>query len=198
MKQIRDCLCDIISTIIPEEEEVSCYEQKTDNLKIAKILLDLLFSNNIFKMFAACCSCSKTECQDCSNRVFKQLEQLCAETPLHQEWKEFSLFHLHYMLDNMVDLNPSVQVYVDWELKNYKNTQLQIIELEEQGDNEELIIEYLYTVTMDTERIRQEENSIRLLFESILLLNTNILKDERFQEIIEKNSDQLKRVLSMS
>lgn len=198
MKQIRDCLCDIISTIIPEEEEVSCYEQKTDNLKIAKILLDLLFSNNIFKMFAACCSCSKTECSDCSNRVFKQLEQLCAETPLHQEWKEFSLFHLHYMLDNMVDLNPSVQVYVDWELKNYKNTQLQIIELEEQGDNEELIIEYLYTVTMDTERIRQEENSIRLLFESILLLNTNILKDERFQEIIEKNSDQLKRVLSMS
>ena len=198
MKQIRDCLCDIISTIIPEEEEVFCYEQKTDNLKIAKILLDLLFSNNIFKMFAACCSCSKTECQDCSNRVFKQLEQLCAETPLHQEWKEFSLFHLHYMLDNMVDLNPSVQVYVDWELKNYKNTQLQIIELEEQGDNEELIIEYLYTVTMDTERIRQEENSIRLLFESILLLNTNILKDERFQEIVTQNSDQLKRVLSMS
>ena len=68
----------------------------------------------------------------------------------------------------------------------------------EQGDNEELILEYLYTVTMDTERIRQEENSIRLLFESILLLNTNILKDERFQEIVTKNSDQLKRVLSMS
>ena len=198
MKQIRDCLCDIISTIIPEEEEVSCYEQKTDNLKIAKILLDLLFSNNIFKMFAACCSCSNTDCSDCSNRVFKQLEQLCAETPLRQEWKEFSIFHLHYMLDNGVDLNPSVQVYVDWELKNYNNTQLQIIELEEQGDNEELILEYLDTVTVNTERIRQEEKSIRLLFESILLLNTNILKDERFQEIIEKNSNQLKNVLSLN
>ena len=198
MKEVRDILCDIISTIIPEEEEVSCYEQKTDNLKIAKILLDLLFSNNIFKMFAACCSCSKTECQDCSNRVFKQLEQLCAETPLHQEWKEFSLFHLHYMFDNMVDLNPSVQVYVDWELKNYNNTQLQIIELEEQGDNENLIFEFLDTVTVNTERIQREEKSIRLLFESILLLNTNILKDERFQGLIYENSDQLKNVLSLN
>lgn len=198
MKQIRDCLCDIISTIIPEEEEVSCYEQKTDNLKIAKILLDLLFSNNIFKMFAACCSCSKTECSDCSNRVFKQLEQLCAETPLHQEWTEFSLFHLHYMLDNMVDLNPSVQVYVDWELNHKNNSQLTTENIYEQGDNEELILEYLYSVTMDTERIQMEESSLRLLFESILLLNTNILKDERFQEIVTKNSDQLKSVLSMS
>lgn len=198
MKQIRDCLCDIISTIIPEEEEVSCYEQKTDNLKIAKILLDLLFSNNIFKMFAACCSCSKTECSDCSNRVFKQLEQLCAETPLHQEWTEFSLFHLHYMLDNMVDLNPSVQVYVDWELNHKNNSQLTTENIYKQGDNEELILEYLYSVTMDTERIQMEESSLRLLFESILLLNTNILKDERFQEIVTKNSDQLKSVLSMS
>lgn len=198
MKQIRDCLCDIISTIIPEEEEVSCYEQKTDNLKIAKILLDLLFSNNIFKMFAACCSCSKTECSDCSNRVFKQLEQLCAETPLHQEWKEFSLFHLHYMLDNMVDLNLSVYIYVDWELNHKNNSQLTTENIYEQGDNEELILEYLYSVTMDTERIQMEESSLRLLFESILLLNTNILKDERFQEIVTKNSDQLKSVLSMS
>ena len=198
MKQIRDCLCDIISTIIPEEEEVSCYEQKTDNLKIAKILLDLLFSNNIFKMFAACCSCSKTECSDCSNRVFKQLEQLCAETPLHQEWTEFSLFHLHYMLDNMVDLTPSVQVYVDWELNHKNNSQLTTENIYEQGDNEELILEYLYSVTMDTERIQMEESSLRLLFESILLLNTNILKDERFQEIVTKNSDQLTSVLSMS
>ena len=98
----------------------------------------------------------------------------------------------------MVDLNPSVQVYVDWELKNYNNTQLQIIELEEQGDNENLIFEFLDTVTVNTERIRQEEKSIRLLFESILLLNTNILKDERFQEIIEKNSNQLKNVLSLN
>ena len=98
----------------------------------------------------------------------------------------------------MVDLNPSVQVYVDWELKNYNNTQLQIIELEEQGDNENLIFEFLDTVTVNTERIQREEKSIRLLFESILLLNTNILKDERFQGLIYENSDQLKNVLSLN
>ncbi len=194
MKQIRDYLCDIISTIIPEAEEVSCYEAKTDNLKIAQILLDLLFSNNIFKMFAACCSCSKSECEDCSNRIFHQLEQLCAETPLHHEWKEFSLFHLHYILDNFADLNLSVQVYTSWELHNKNNPQADVYE---QGDNEELIIDYLYSVLSDKKKIKREQDSLRFLFESILLLNTNLIKDERFQDIIIGNAADLKSVIAM-
>ena len=151
-------------------------------------------------MFVACCSCSKNDCNDCSNRIFQQLEQLCAETPLHQEWKAFSLFHLHYTLDNMVDLNPSVQVYVSWELSHQSSIQPELYEqgLYEQGDNEELILEYLYTVTTDIERIKREESSLRLLFESILILKTNILNDARFQEIISQNSELLKHALSMN
>lgn len=197
MNNIKDSLCSIISTIMPEDNEISCYEQQADDLKITRVLLDLLLANTIFKTLVACINCSKDECESCSNRIFKSLEQLCSERSLHNEWKKFSIFHLRFVYENYAELNPAVQNYLYWEMKHV-NTDISADEelICQQEENEDVVIEYLYNVLANEQKLLQEELSLRCLFETILILDTHILNEERFKELIENNKPALQNVLA--
>ena len=50
MENIRNTICDIISIMIPDEEEIKNYRLRSDDIKLADALLDLVVSNLIFKV----------------------------------------------------------------------------------------------------------------------------------------------------
>ena len=50
MEDIRNVICDIISVMVPDEEEVKKFQQRSDDVKLADALLDLVVSNLIFKV----------------------------------------------------------------------------------------------------------------------------------------------------
>ena len=67
----------------------------------------------------------------------------------------------------------------------------------EQGDNEELMYSYLDTVCASPSTLEREESSLRFLLEAILILNTHILEEERFKQLINDYETILKGQLSL-
>ena len=180
MKTILEDICDIISTIMPDEEEIKIYEERSNNLSYTDILLDLLVSNLIFKMLAV-----RNASDDSENEN------------LLTEWKDFSLFHVHYIAENY-PLNPTVHKYLLHELKLHEKTDITEQELWERDDNEELVYDYTNFIISNLKTINQEElNSLRYLFEGIILLNSHILEEEKYTELIQEHLKEFQNELSL-
>ena len=198
MKTILEDICDIISTIMPDEEEIKIYEERSNNLSYTDILLDLLVSNLIFKMLAVRNASDDSEYDaPGSNPLINSLKLFCKNENLLTEWKDFSLFHVHYIAENY-PLNPTVHKYLLHELKLHEKTDITEQELWERDDNEELVYDYTNFIISNLKTINQEElNSLRYLFEGKILLNCHILEEEKNTELIQEHLKEYQNELSL-
>lgn len=189
MKNLIDDICRIISTIMPNEEAIEIYKEQTDNTVSANLLLDLLHANIFFKILVVGNS-KYNDDTDGNNSVINDLKALMKNHELNREWNRLSNLHLHYMLDNYENIHPAVYHYLKFELSENSPDE------DEQGDNEEVIISYLDSLVEEPAKIIREEASLRLLLECIVILDTHILEEERFGDIIRKNMRELEQVLA--
>lgn len=196
MKKIKNVICDIISTIMPDEEEIKIFKQRSDDIKIADMLLDLLVSNLIFKIFVLKNSDCRDGCNGQCGAVIDEIKKICDNKELNHEWLTLSRLHIFYQLETREELNPSVRKYLHFEAKKL-GKELSEEELWEQGDNEELIFSFLDTVVSDEPHLQKEETSLRLLLESVIILNLHIAKEDRFQDLIRNNEAMLKGQLAL-
>ena len=196
MKKIKNVICDIISTIMPDEEEIKIFKQRSDDIKIADMLLDLLVSNLIFKIFVLKNSDCRDGCNGQCGAVIDEIKKICDNKELNHEWLTLSRLHIFYQLETLEELNPSVRKYLHFEAKKL-GKELSEEELWEQGDNEELIFSFLDTVVSDEPHLQKEETSLRLLLESVIILNLHIAEEDRFQDLIRNNEAMLKGQLAL-
>lgn len=196
MKKIKNIICDIISTIMPNEEEIKIFKQRSDDIKIADMLLDLLVSNLIFKIFVLKNSDCRDGCKGQCGAVIDEIKKICDNKELNREWLTLSRLHIFYMLETTEELNPSVRKYLQFETQKL-GKELSEEEIWEQGDNEELIFSFLDTIVSDEILLQQEETSLRLLLESIIILNLHIAEEDRFQDLIRNNEAMLKGQLAL-
>ncbi len=197
MKTIIEDICDIISTIMPDEEEIKIYKQRCDNIFFADMLLDILVSNLIFKLFVVRNASTDEEYNAPSSVAFlTKLKQVFNNEELNKEWLTFSRLHIEYVL-TWEDLNPSVRKFLEFEFEYEHKDIFSETEIWEQGDNEELIFDYLTHLTEKPERIKTDEQSLRILLEGIVILHPHILVEERFQELIGDNMKELRSVLAL-
>ena len=196
MKKIKNVICDIISTIMPDEEEIKIFKQRSDDIKIADMLLDLLVSNLIFKIFVLKNSDCRDGCKGQCGAVIDEIKKICDNKELNREWLTLSRLHIFYMLETTEELNPSVRKYLQFETQKL-GKELSEEEIWEQGDNEELIFSFLDTIVSDEILLQQEETSLRLLLESIIILNLHIAEEDRFQDLIRNNEAMLKGQLAL-
>ncbi len=196
MKKIKNVICDIISTIMPNEEEIKIFKQRSDDIKIADMLLDLLVSNLIFKIFVLKNSDCRDGCKGQCGAVIDEIKKICDNKELNREWLTLSRLHIFYMLETTEELNPSVRKYLQFETQKLGKA-LSEEEIWEQGDNEELIFSFLDTIVSDEILLQQEETSLRLLLESIIILNLHIAEEDRFQDLIRNNEAMLKGQLAL-
>lgn len=196
MKKIKNVICDIISTIMPDEEEIKIFKQRSDDIKIADMLLDLLVSNLIFKIFVLKNSDCRDGCKGQCGAVIDEIKKICDNKELNREWLTLSRLHIFYMLETTEELNPSVRKYLQFETQKLGKA-LSEEELWEQGDNEELIFSFLDTVVSDEPHLQKEETSLRLLLESVIILNLHIAEEDRFQDLIRNNEAMLKGQLAL-
>ena len=196
MKKIKNGICDIISTIMPDEEEIKIFKQRSDDIKIADMLLDLLVSNLIFKIFVLKNSDCRDGCNGQCGAVIDEIKKICDNKELNHEWLTLSRLHIFYQLETREELNPSVRKYLHFEAKKL-GKELSEEELWEQGDNEELIFSFLDTVVSDEPHLQKEETSLRLLLESVIILNLHIAEEDRFQDLIRNNEAMLKGQLAL-
>ncbi len=196
MKKIKNVICDIISTIMPDEEEIKIFKQRSDDIKIADMLLDLLVSNLIFKIFVLKNSDCRDGCKGQCGAVIDEIKKICDNKELNHEWLTLSHLHIFYQLETREELNPSVRKYLHFEAKKL-GKELSEEELWEQGDNEELIFSFLDTVVSDEPHLQKEETSLRLLLESVIILNLHIAEEDRFQDLIRNNEAMLKGQLAL-
>lgn len=196
MKKIKNVICDIISTIMPNEEEIKIFKQRSDDIKIADMLLDLLVSNLIFKIFVLKNSDCRDGCNGQCGAVIDEIKKICDNKELNHEWLTLSRLHIFYQLETREELNPSVRKYLHFEAKKL-GKELSEEELWEQGDNEELIFSFLDTVVSDEPHLQKEETSLRLLLESVIILNLHIAEEDRFQDLIRNNEAMLKGQLAL-
>lgn len=196
MKKIKNVICDIISTIMPDEEEIKIFKQRSDDIKIADMLLDLLVSNLIFKIFVLKNSDCRDGCNGQCGAVIDEIKKICDNKELNHEWLTLSRLHIFYQLETREELNPSVRKYLHFEAKKL-GKELSEEELWEQGDNEELIFSFLDTVVSDEPHLQKEETSLRLLLESVIILNLHIAEEDRFQDLIRNNEAMLKGQLAL-
>lgn len=196
MKKIKNVICDIISTIMPDEEEIKIFKQRSDDIKIADMLLDLLVSNLIFKIFVLKNSDCRDGCKGQCGAVIDEIKKICDNKELNHEWLTLSHLHIFYQLETREELNPSVRKYLHFEAKKL-GKELSEEELWEQGDNEELIFSFLDTVVSDESLLQKEETSLRLLLESVIILNLHIAEEDRFQDLIRNNEAMLKGQLAL-
>lgn len=196
MKKIKNVICDIISTIMPDEEEIKIFKQRSDDIKIADMLLDLLVSNLIFKIFVLKNSDCRDGCNGQCGAVIDEIKKICDNKELNHEWLTLSRLHIFYQLETREELNPSVRKYLHFEAKKL-GKELSEEELWEQGDNEELIFSFLDTIVSDEPHLQKEETSLRLLLESVIILNLHIAEEDRFQDLIRNNEAMLKGQLAL-
>ena len=196
MKKIKNGICDIISTIMPDEEEIKIFKQRSDDIKIADMLLDLLVSNLIFKIFVLKNSDCRDGCKGQCGAVIDEIKKICDNKELNHEWLTLSRLHIFYQLETREELNPSVRKYLHFETQKL-GKELSEEEIWEQGDNEELIFSFLDTIVSDEILLQQEETSLRLLLESIIILNLHIAEEDRFQDLIRNNEAMLKGQLAL-
>ena len=196
MKKIKNIICDIISTIMPNEEEIKIFKQRSDDVKIADMLLDLLVSNLIFKIFVLKNSDCRDDCKGQCGAVIDEIKKICDNKELNHEWLTLSRLHIFYQLETMEKLNPSVRKYLHFETQKL-GKELSEEEIWEQGDNEELIFSFLDTAVSDETLLKKEETSLRLLLESVLCLNLHIAEEARFQDLIRDNEAMLKGQLAL-
>lgn len=196
MKKIKNGICDIISTIMPDEEEIKIFKQRSDDIKIADMLLDLLVSNLIFKIFVLKNSDCRDGCKGQCGAVIDEIKKICDNKELNHEWLTLSRLHIFYQLETREELNPSVRKYLHFETQKL-GKELSEEEIWEQGDNEELIFSFLDTVVSDESLLQKEETSLRLLLESVIILNLHIAEEDRFQDLIRNNEAMLKGQLAL-
>ncbi len=196
MKKIKNGICDIISTIMPDEEEIKIFKQRSDDIKIADMLLDLLVSNLIFKIFVLKNSDCRDGCKGQCGAVIDEIKKICDNKELNHEWLTLSRLHIFYQLETREELNPSVRKYLHFETQKL-GKELSEEEIWEQGDNEELIFSFLDTVVFDESLLQKEETSLRLLLESVIILNLHIAEEDRFQDLIRNNEAMLKGQLAL-
>ena len=196
MKKIKNVICDIISTIMPDEEEIKIFKQRSDDIKIADMLLDLLVSNLIFKIFVLKNSDCRDGCKGQCGAVIDEIKKICDNKELNHEWLTLSRLHIFYQLETREELNPSVRKYLHFETQKL-GKELSEEEIWEQGDNEELIFSFLDTVVSDESLLQKEETSLRLLLESVIILNLHIAEEDRFQDLIRNNEAMLKGQLAL-
>ena len=195
MENIRNTICDIISIMIPDEEEIKNYRLRSDDIKLADALLDLVVSNLIFKVLVLKNSLCKEGCNNKCGIIIERIKTICEDRNLQKEWKILSQLHIEHNLEKE-ELNASVAKYVKFEFEHFGQA-LSEEETWEQGDNEELIYSYLDTVCASQSTLEREENSLRFLLEAILILNTHILEEERFKQLINDYETILKGQLSL-
>ena len=195
MENIRNTICDIISIMIPDEEEIKNYRLRSDDIKLADALLDLVVSNLIFKVLVLKNSLCKEGCDNKCGIIIERIKTICEDRNLQKEWKILSQLHISHNLQKE-ELNASVAKYVKFEFEHFGQI-LTEEETWEQGDNEELIYSYLDTVCASQSTLEREENSLRFLLEAILILNTHILEEERFKQLINDYETILKGQLSL-
>ncbi len=181
---------------MPDEEEIKIFKQRSDDIKIAEMLLDLLVSNLIFKIFVLKNSDCRDGCKGQCGAVIDEIKKICDNKELNHEWLTLSRLHIFYQLETMEELNPSVKKYLHFETKKL-GKDLSEEEIWEQGDNEELIFSFLDTAVSDETLLKKEETSLRLLLESVLCLNLHIAEEARFQDLIRDNEAMLKGQLAL-
>lgn len=196
MKKIKNVICDIISTIMPNEEEIKIFKQRSDDIKIADMLLDLLVSNLIFKIFVLKNSDCRDGCKGQCGAVIDEIKKICDNKELNHEWQTLSRLHIFYQLETMEEINPSVRKYLHFETQKL-GKELSEEEIWEQGDNEELIFSFLDATVSNESILQKEETSLRLLLESIVCLNLHIAEEDRFQDLIRDNEAMLKGQLAL-
>ena len=160
------------------------------------MLLDLLVSNLIFKIFVLKNSDCRDGCKGQCGAVIDEIKKICDNKELNHEWLTLSRLHIFYQLETMEELNPSVKKYLHFETKKL-GKDLSEEEIWEQGDNEELIFSFLDTAVSDETLLKKEETSLRLLLESVLCLNLHIAEEARFQDLIRDNEAMLKGQLAL-
>ena len=133
---------------MPDEEEIKIFKQRSDDIKIADMLLDLLVSNLIFKIFVLKNSDCRDGCKGQCGAVIDEIKKICDNKELNHEWLTLSRLHIFYQLETMEELNPSVKKYLHFETQKL-GKDLSEEEIWEQGDNEELIFSFLDTVVSD-------------------------------------------------
>ena len=195
MEDIRNVICDIISVMVPDEEEVKKFQQRSDDVKLADALLDLVVSNLIFKVLVLKNSLCKEGCDNKCGVIIERIKTICEDSNLQKEWKILSQLHIEHNLEKE-ELNATIAKYVKFEFEHFGQA-LSEEETWEQGDNEELIYSYLDTVCASQSTLEREENSLRFLLEAILILNTHILEEERFKQLINDYETILKGQLSL-
>ena len=196
MENIKIIICNIISRILLDEEEIKVYHEKCDDLQVANILLNLQRTNIMLMPFVDDILNLQESCNEKAMKIMKQIYKVSEDEELRKEWQIFAQNHVHFWLENMVDINPAVQKYLLFEVKKLNN-ELSEEEVWEQGDNEEIIISFLDAIVANEEILEREEDSLRLLFESVLLLNLHITERTRFQDIIKENKAMLKGQLAL-
>ena len=196
MKKIKNVICDIISKIMPDEEEIKIFKQRSDDIKIADMLLDLLVSNLIFKIFVLKNSDCRDGCKGQCGAVIDEIKKICDNKELNREWLTLSRLHTFYRLETTEEINPSVRKYLQFETQKLEK-ELSEEEIWEQGDNEELIFSFLDTVVSNETMLQKEETSLRLLLESVVCLNLHIAEEARFQDLIMENEAMLKGQLAL-
>ena len=178
---------------MPDEEEIKIFKQRSDDIKIADMLLDLLVSNLIFKIFVLKNSDCRDGCKGQCGAVIDEIKKICDNKELKLT---LSRLHIFYQLETREELNPSVRKYLHFETQKL-GKELSEEEIWEQGDNEELIFSFLDTVVSDESLLQKEETSLRLLLESVIILNLHIAEEDRFQDLIRNNEAMLKGQLAL-
>ena len=196
MKTIIEDICDMLSTLLYDEEEIQIYEERTNNLFTFNILIDLIKSKLMFKILCARTTSSEEEYNaKSSNQLYNDLKQVANNPQLLEEWKEFSEFHLRYISENY-PLTPSVEKYIMFELKHY-NQELTDNETWEREDNQEVVYDFVWHILQNRDNINDEEwFSLRCLMESLVILNPPVLEEELFTDLISNNMKELTEEIS--
>ena len=196
MKTIIEDICDMLSTLLYDEEEIQIYEERTNNLFTFSILIDLIKSKLMFKILCVKTTSSEEEYNaKSSNQLYNDLKQVANNPQLLEEWKEFSEFHLRYISENY-PLNPSVEKYIMFELKHY-NQELTDKETWEREDNQEVVYDFVWHILQNRDNINDEEwFSLRCLMESLVILNPPLLEEELFTDLISNNMKELTEEIS--
>lgn len=173
------------------------YEERSDSLSLANILMDLLRSHLMFKMFVVRSASSDDEYNAAgTNNVINDLKHFCSNRELRKEWETFSEFHIRYITENY-SLNPIVQKFLLFELKLREQAEITEQEQWEREDNEELVYDFTSRIVWNPEKTKQEEwFSLRCLLEGIAILNPHIVEEEKYVELLQENMRELHEEIS--
>lgn len=195
-QNIKEDLCDIIATITPSQETIQLFSSQVINRQDAAILLDLIKSPLIFK------SLSNREKPE--NQTLQLVHLL--GTRLQDEWYELKNTYLTQIKAEIAKQHPQQSPFIRYMLfeialyadlqDNPENWDETVnAACEERYELEQRCLNKFEDLIDNAFQLQHFSDILRCWLETILLTEAYILKDCRFEYLINSNLPMLKREL---